>query len=513
MRVLDRLAPASPAASDLDLPAPLNLSRRHFMQGVGGLALGVCIGPALVACKPKDAASTAATPAAAKAFEPNAFLRITPDNRVVVIAKHLEMGQGTYTGLATLAAEELDADWQQVRVEGAPADAKRYGNTQMGGIQGTGGSNAMANSHEQMRRAGAAARAMLVAAAAERWKVPAAEITVSQGVLTHAATQQQATFGDLAEAGAQQAVPQTIALKQPQDFRLIGKAQLPRVDGTDKTDGSAVFTQDLRLPDMLVAVAAYPPQFGATLKSFDAAKAKAVPGVVDVVRFDGGKGYRGGVAVLAKNTWIAKQGRDALVTEWDDGAAVKLGSSELMAQYKALLATPGAVAKHEGNASAALSKACKTVIEAEYEFPYLAHAAMEPLNCLVRLGDQSCEIRNGEQMQTSDQMLVAELLGLKPEQVTLNQLYAGGSFGRRANPHADYLREAVSIAKGAHAQGHKVPVKLVWMREDDMRAGYFRPLYLHRIRAALDRARARSRPGNSAWSGSRSLPVRPSSRS
>lgn len=487
MRILERFAPPAPRLDPAELPAPVNLTRRQFVKGVGGLAIGVVIGPALSGCGPKGGSAPAGTESAAAAnFAPNAFVRVTSDNRVIVVAKHLEMGQGTYTGLATLVAEELDADWAQVSVEGAPADNTRYGNQQMGGMQGTGGSNAMADSHLQMRRAGAAARAMLVSAAAAQWKVPASEITVSKGVVTHAASGQQATFGALAEAAGQQSVPETVALKDPKAFTLIGQQKLSRKDNDSKTDGSAVFTQDMKLPDMLVAVVARAPQFGGTLKSVDATKAKAMAGVVDVVRYEGGKGYPGGVAVLAKNTWIAKQGRDALVLEWDDRAAEKRSSEAILAEFKQLAAQPGAVAKHEGDASAALAKAV-TVIEADYEFPYLAHAAMEPMNCLVHLTEQGCEIWNGEQMQTIDQGNVAARLGLKPEQVVIHQLYAGGSFGRRANTHSDYVMEAVNIASAARAQGHKVPVKLVWMREDDMRSGYFRPMFLHRIRAAASK--------------------------
>ena len=488
MRILDRVAPASLPAN---LPAPVNLSRRRFVQGVGGLAVGVTIGgPALLtACgdKAPPAPSTGEMAAVANAAHPpelNAFIRITPDNRVTILAKHLEMGQGTYTGLATLAAEELDADWDQVVVEGAPADAKKYGSPLTGGTQGTGGSNAIAISHEQMRKAGAAARAMLVQAAAQAWKVPAAEITVDRGVVSHAASNKKATFGELAEAAANQTVPETLTLKDPKDFKLIGNAKLPRKDSAGKTDGSALYTQDLKLPDMLVAVVAYAPRFSGSIKTVDATKAKAVAGVVDVVRFDGGKRHRPGVAVLAKNTWVAKQGRDALTIEWDDSAAVKLSSADIMASYKALAAKPGATAQHQGDAAAVLAKAPKNkVIDAEYEFPYLAHAAMEPMNCVVQLRDGGCEIWNGEQFQTVDQINVGALLGLKPEQVTIHQLYAGGSFGRRASSHSDYVLEAVSIAKAAQAQGHKGPIKMVWMREDDQRAGFFRPMWYHRVRA------------------------------
>ncbi|MEW6166498.1 MAG: xanthine dehydrogenase family protein molybdopterin-binding subunit [Pseudomonadota bacterium] len=474
MHPIRRFVEQTPAQR-AQLPGPVNLSRRQVLQGFGGLALGVCLGP--LAAAPQGAAKGSA------AFEPNAFVRIDADGSVTVLAKHVEMGQGSYTGLATLVAEELDADWSRVRVEGAPADTKRYVNSLMG-VQGTGGSSAMANAHEQMRRAGAAARAMLVAAAAAQWNVPASEITVENGVLRHTASGRSAGFGELAVAAGRQSVPTELRLKDPKQFKLIGKARLPRKDSADKTDGSAVFTQDVQLPDMLVAVVAHPPRFGATLKRFDAAKAKAIKGVVDVVAYEGGRGRFGGVAVLAKNTWVAQQGRDALSVEWDESRAMKDGSDAIMARFRRLADQPGTVARKAGDAEAALAKAGKR-IEAEYEFPYLAHAAMEPMNCVVRLGDKSCEIWNGEQFQTIDQAGAAALLGLQPQQVAITQLYAGGSFGRRANPHSDYVLEAVAIAKAMREKGRSNPVKLVWTREDDMRAGYYRPMALHRVRAAI----------------------------
>lgn len=474
----------APTAARTDLPAPVNLSRRDVLQGFGGLALGVYFAPVAAAQDVAIPGHAGGGAPAIAMFEPNAFVRIGTDGTVTVLAKHLEMGQGTYTGLATLVAEELDADWSQVRVEGAPADTKRYANTLMG-LQGTGGSTAMANAHQQMRQAGAAARAMLVSAAARQWKVPATSITVESGVVRHAGSGRKAGFGELAEAAALQPVPAEVKLKDPKQFKLIGKQQLRRKDSADKTDGSAVFTQDVRLPDMLVAVVAHPPRFGATLKRFDANKAKSIPGVVGVVAYEGGPGRFGGVAVLSKNTWIAKQGRDSLVVEWDESRALKSGSAQIMARFKQLAATDGTVAKNEGDAVGVLGKA-KTVVEAEYEFPYLAHAAMEPMNCVVRLGEQSCEIWNGEQFQTVDQGAAAALLNLKPEQVTITQLYAGGSFGRRANPHADFVLEAVSIARAMRDKGLNNPVKLVWTREEDQRAGYYRPMFLHRVRAALD---------------------------
>lgn len=442
-----------------------NLSRRGFLQGAAGLTLGLALPGVGLAARPG---------AAAASFEPTPFLRIGADNTVTVISKHLEMGQGTYTGLATIVAEELDAAWAQVKVEGAPADARRYKNLAFG-AQGTGGSTAMANSWGQMRETGATARAMLVSAAAKRWQVPAAEITVAEGVLRHAASGRQATFGELAEAASRETVPARVTLKDPKDFRLIGR-RAPRKDSAAKTDGSAQFTQDVHLPGMLVAVVAHAPRFGGQVKAFDASRAKAVKGVVDVVAIPGG------VAVLARDTWSARKGRDALGVEWDDSAAFKLGSDEILARYRELAARPGLVARSDGDTAGAFAGAAR-VVSASYDFPYLAHAAMEPMNCVVQRTDDGLEVWNGEQFQTVDQATLAAMFGLPPEKVKINMLYAGGSFGRRACTQSDYLREAAAIVK---ASGTRAPVKLVWMREDDMKAGYYRPLFHHRIEAALD---------------------------
>jgi isoquinoline 1-oxidoreductase beta subunit len=451
----------------------VNLSRRGFLKAGAGLTLGVALPGALAqTAGPGQGGSGVVAKAA---FEPNAFVRIGTDNTVTVIVKHLEMGQGTYTGLPTLVAEELDADWSQMRVEGAPADASRYNNLFMGPMQGTGGSTAMANSYEQMRKAGAAARAMLVAAAAERWKVAPDTITILRGAVLHQASNRRASFGQLAAAAAQQQVPQDVKLKDAKDFVFIGR-RAPRTDARAKSNGTAVFTQDVKLPGMLTALVAHPPRFGGKVRSFDASQAKAVKGVVDVVAIPQG------VAVLAGDFWSAKKGRDALVIDWDESGAFKLGSGEIMAEYKRLAATPGLSAKKEGDAAAALAQAAKT-LEAVYEFPYLAHATMEPMNCVVRLSADACEIWNGEQFQSIDQPAVAAAVGMKPEQVKLNMLYAGGSFGRRANPQADYVLEAVQIAK---AISGRAPVKLVWTREDDMRAGYYRPMYCHALKGGLD---------------------------
>ncbi len=443
-----------------------NGSRRDFLRSAVQAAAGLTLAIYL------PGTHAAPAPVAAPEFEPNAFIRIGTDGTVTVIAKHVEMGQGAYTGLATLVAEELDAVWSQVRVEGAPADASRYNNLAFGPVQGTGGSTAMANSWEQMRKAGASARAMLVSAAAAQWKVPAGEIRVSDGIVSHGT--HKATFGELAPAAALLPVPADVALKSPQDFKLIGK-HAPRKDSADKVNGRAQFTQDIHLPGMLTAVVAHAPRFGATVKSFDASKAKAVKGVVNVVQIPTG------VAVLAHDTWSAKKGRDALKIVWDESKAFKLGSEEVFQQFRALAQQPGLVAHNSGDTEAAFARPGR-VLRAAYDFPYLAHAPMEPLNCVVRIGEGECELWYGAQFQSIDQPSVAALLGLPPEKVKLNMLYAGGSFGRRASKDADYVLEAVQIAKAAKS---RAPIKMVWLREDDMKAGYYRPAFHHTLEATL----------------------------
>lgn len=449
-------------------------SRRDFIKLIGGLTLGFCLPGS------RDATAAGATIADANAgvsaaFEPNAFVRIGADSKVTVIAKHLEMGQGVYTGLATLVAEELDADWDQVSVEGAPADAKHYNNLLWGPFQGTGGSTAIANSFNQLRNAGAIARAMLVSAAAGQWGVPAKDVSVSRGRLIHAATKRNASFGEFVVHAAELPIPTDISLKQAKDFIYIGK-HVPRKDGKAKATGKAIFTQDIRLPGMLTGVVAHPPRFGSTVKGFDADAALQIPGVVDVVSIGNA------VAVLGNDFWSAKKGRDALIIKWNDSNAFKLDSSEIMAQYNILARGPGAIARAEGDADTALRSA-KKVIQAAFEFPYLAHAAMEPMNCVVRLGKGECEVWNGEQFQSGDQMALGQVLGISPEKIKLNMLFAGGSFGRRANPASDYILECARIAKAING---RAPVKLVWTREDDMRAGYYRPMFYHTIKAGLD---------------------------
>jgi isoquinoline 1-oxidoreductase beta subunit len=453
------------------------VSRRDFLRVTAVAGAGLTLAVSLPGCAPRGGKEESASDAP-PVLVPNAFVRIAEDGSVTVIAKHLEMGQGSHTGLATVVAEELDADWSKVRVEGAPADASKYNNLNFGPVMATGGSSAMANSYAQMRKAGATARAMLVAAAAKQWGVDPSGLSTENGVVNNPANGKRASYGSLAKAAATLPVPEDPPLKDPKTFRLIGKTA-PRVDAKAKAMGKAQFTQDFTLPGLLTAVVAHPPRFGATVKSFDATAAKAVPGVKDVVQIPAG------VAVLGDGFFAARQGRDKLTIEWDETKAYRGTTNEIFADYRARGGTAGKVVKHQGDAAAALRRGAQ--IDAVYEFPFLAHASMEPLNCVVRLSKDKCEIWNGEQMQTPDQMAVAALTGLKPEQVSLTMLFAGGSFGRRANPKADYVLEAVSIAKAIDG---RVPVKLVWTREDDMRAGWYRPMYVHAVRAALDNAGA-----------------------
>lgn len=460
--------------TNLTAPRP---TRRDFLKSAGGVGvMALTIG--FEWGSGRRALAAAVAPAAGAAFAPNAFLRIGADDSVTVIAKHVEMGQGAYTGIATIVAEELDADWARVRVESAPADAKRYANLAFGTIQGTGGSSAMANSWMQLREAGGKARAILLAAAVKEWKVPVADLTVEHGVIHHTASKRQASFGALVKTATTLPVPDHVQLKDPKDFKLIGHPA-PRVDAAAKSDGTAQFTLDVALPGMLVALLKRPPLFGATVKSFDAAAASAVPGVVKVVQVPRG------VAVVAKGFWAAKQGRDVLTVEWDDSKAEKRGSAALMDEYRRLADQPALSARKDGDAVQAIKDA-KRKVSASYEFPYLAHAPMEPLDAVVKLGADSCEIWAGDQFQTVDQANAAHTAGLDPQQVSIHTLYAGGSFGRRANPGSDYIVEAVSIAKAYGADG--TPIKFQWTREDDIHGGLYRPMYFHKLEAGLNAA-------------------------
>jgi isoquinoline 1-oxidoreductase subunit beta len=450
------------------------LSRRTTLKGMTGLVLGLYLKPDLAMAQ-SGAAQVLRADGSTGSFAPNAFVRIATDDTITVLVKHIEFGQGPFTGLATLVAEELDADWSKVRADHAPADANLYKNLLLGS-QGTGGSTAIANSYEQMRKAGAAARAMLVEAAAQNWRVPAGEISIERGVLRHARSNRQGRFGQFAEVAAKLPVPSDPPLKDPSKFRLIGReGTVKKLDVPAKTNGTAQFTIDIREPGMLTVVVVHPPRFGSKVATLDSAQARAVPGVVDV------KQIPSGVAVYADSTWPALKAREALSITWDESAAEKRSSSRLIEEYRALSRQKGTVAGQHGDVEAALAGA-ERVIEAEFVFPYLAHAPMEPLNGFLRWDANKAVARYGSQMQTFDQQTIASVLGLKPEQVSLETLLAGGSFGRRAQPTSHFAAELAEVAK---AIGPSRPVKLIWTREDDLRGGYYRPMFMHRLRGAI----------------------------
>lgn len=473
-----------------------NLGRRTFLKAGAALGAGLTLGFYL----PPGRAARQTAASTTASFAPNAFLRIAPDNTVTVLVKHLEMGQGVYTGLPMLVAEELEVPWEQVRVESAPANAKLYGNLSWGGTaQGTGGSTSLTNSWDQLRQAGATAREMLIAAAAALWQVEPGALKAENGVVVHSPSQRRASYGELAVKAAELTPPEHVKLKPPAEWNIIGKS-LPRKDGQAKVTGQAQFAGDLKLPGLLTALVAHPPLFGAKLKSIKADAARAVPGVKAVVEIPQG------VAVVARDFWSAKKGRDALNLEWDESGAAKVSSDALREQYLALAKTAGKIAADRGDAARALGQAAKT-LEATFTVPYLAHAPMEPLVCVVRLGDDACEIWAGSQLQTLDQAIAAKIAGLKPEQVTIHTLLAGGSFGRHANPTSDYIAEAVATAKATRELN--APIRLMWTREDDIKGGYYRPLFVHRM-TRLSMLRANRRLGYNAslanpfWPGRRS---------
>ncbi|MET3526889.1 xanthine dehydrogenase family protein molybdopterin-binding subunit [Phenylobacterium koreense] len=452
---------------------------------VGATRRDVVLGASLVggallvgACSPGDLLAVGANNDFG-AFGP--FIKIAPDGAVTVISKHIEFGQGNHAGLAAIVAEELDADWSKVKVEQAIANAKVYANLNMG-AQGTGGSSAIANSWDQLRKAGAAARAMFIEAAANKWNAPAGEIAVKDSVVSHAPSGRSATFAELLPDAAKVTPPATPTLKDPKAFTLIGTDRVRRKDSQAKSDGVARFTQDVQLPNMLVAMVAHPPRFGGKVAAFDAAEAKKVPGVVEVYEIPTG------VAVVANNTWAARQGRDALKVTWNEDGAEKRSSDAILASYHDLASdkTPATdklkwqVFESKGDIAGATGEA----VELAYDFPYLAHATMEPMNCVAQVGAGKAKLAFGSQIPTVDQLNTAKIVGMLPGAVQIETLFAGGSFGRRANFQSDYVAECVHIAKKV---GGERPVKLVWTREDDMAAGYFRPLTHHTVRITLDK--------------------------
>jgi isoquinoline 1-oxidoreductase subunit beta len=437
----------------------MTLSRRDVLVSGAGLLIAFHVP------RKGRAAQTDKKPS----VDPNAFVRVAPDESVTVLLAHSEMGQGIWTSLAMLIAEELDCDWSKIRVEHAPA-APAYAHT-VYGIQMTGGSTTTMSEFDRYRTVGAMAREMLVRAAADRWKVRPRLLHTENGFVVHGKA--RLSFGQLAEAAQRLSPPASVELKPKKDWKLIGKP-MRRLDTPEKITGKAQFGIDVQFPGMRIALIARPPVFGGKVKSFDATKAKSVPGVEQVVQVPSG------IAVIATNFWSAKLGRDALEIDWDLGPGAELDTSKLLASYREQAKAPGMVAVNKGDVDAALASAA-TRHQAEYDVPYLAHAPMEPLNCTVRLEGGRCEIWTGTQFQGMDQIVAAQIAGVPQEKVIIHTPFLGGGFGRRATLTAHFVAEGVHVAKAAG-----VPVKTVWTREDDIRGGYYRPLYVHRIEAGVD---------------------------
>jgi isoquinoline 1-oxidoreductase beta subunit len=443
-------------------------SRRKFLQTTALMGGGLIIGFHLPAFAKK--LRNAAIPAAEN-FAPNAFVRIGKDNMITVIVNHSEMGQGAYTSLPMIIADELDADWSKVKFEAAPVDPV-YNHPGFG-MQGTGGSTSTWVEWDRFRNAGATGRYLLVGAAAQTWNVDPSSLRTEKGFVIHDATGRKISYGELVDKAATITAPKEVKLKDVKDFKLIGKPT-KRLDTPEKINGSGIFGLDVKIPGLLTAVIARPPVFGGKVKSFNADKAKAIPGVKEVVQIDRG------IAVVANGFWPAKLGRDALEIVWDEGALSTLDSKTQTKQYADLAKQTGAVAKKEGDVTAAKDKAVKN-FDVIYDLPYLAHAPMEPLNCVADVKADSCEIWVGTQFQTVDAMTAAGITGLKPNQIKLHTTLLGGGFGRRAVLDAHFVSEAVQVSKAL-----KSPVKVVWTREDDIRGGYYRPRAYHTISAGLD---------------------------
>jgi isoquinoline 1-oxidoreductase subunit beta len=440
-------------------------SRREFLE-IATLAAGSLI---VAFALPVARAGSAAPRAAGGAV--NAFVRVGPDGVVTLTIPKSEMGQGVYTGYAQLIGEELEVDWRQVRVETAPVAAVyNFGDIP---YQYTGGSDSILSGFTLMREAGAKARILLVSAGAEALHVSPTELIAESGHIVHRASGRRLGYGSLAARAGELPAPKSVTLKPQSEWRLIGKP-LPRIDSREKSTGMATFGLDVRLPELHYAMISRPPTFGGTVISFDAVPAKAIPDVVAVVEVPSG------VAVIATNTWAARRGRDALKIKWRAGPAAGLSTSTIAQDYAALAPSSGVAALLVGEPSAAGTSISKQ-LAADYATPYLAHAAMEPLNCTVAFSGDVCDVYTGTQSQTFDRQSAAEVAELPPEKVHLHTTYLGGGFGRRSHPNSDFVRDAVSVAKA-----FRKPVMTVWSREDDMRGGYYRPQAHNRLTATLD---------------------------
>jgi len=445
----------------------VDLSRRRFLSVSaavgGGLLIGFTTGPSIGTA---DAAQNVASPP----FTPNAFVRIGADGQIVLTMPYVEMGQGTYTSIPMLIAEELEVSLSQVRVEHAPPDEKLYANPLLG-VQATGNSNAVRGAWQPLRQAGATARTMLVSAAAKRWNVDPASCRALSGVVIHAPTGRKLKYGDLAADAARMPVPANVALKRPEDFKLIG-TPAKRLDTPSKVNGTAIYGIDARPPGVKIATLAQSPVFGGRVKSVDDAKAKAVKGVRQIVRLDDA------VAVVADHMGAAKKGLAALVIEWDDGPHANLDTRQIVAELEKATLKSGAVAQNIGDADKALAGAA-TKVEAIYQVPFLAHATMEPMNCTVHVRKDGCEIWVGNQALARVQATAAKTTGLALDKVVVHNHLIGGGFGRRLE--IDGVTRAVQIAMQVEG-----PVKVVWTREEDIQHDMYRPCFFDRLSAGLD---------------------------
>jgi isoquinoline 1-oxidoreductase beta subunit len=445
----------------------VDLSRRRFLSVSaavgGGLLIGFTTGSAI---RTADAAGEGAS----ASFTANAFIRIGSDGQVVLTMPYVEMGQGTYTSIPMLIAEELEVDLKQVRLEHAPPDEKRYANPLLG-VQATGNSNAIRGAWQPLRQAGATARTMLVSAAAKRWNVDAASCRAQSGEVRHAPTGRRIKYGELAAEAARMPVPENVALKRREDFKLIG-SPAKRLDTPSKVNGTAVYGIDARPPGVKIATLAQSPVFGGRVKSVDDAKAKAVKGVRQIVRLDDA------VAVVADHMGAAKKGLAALVIEWDDGPYAKLDTNAIVGALEQATLKSGAVAQNIGNIDSAMANAV-TKVEATYQVPFLAHATMEPMNCTVHVRKDGCEIWVGNQAIARCQAAAAKITGLPLEKVVLHNHLIGGGFGRRLE--SDGVARAVQIAQQVDG-----PVKVVWTREEDIQHDMYRPYFFDRMSAGLD---------------------------
>jgi isoquinoline 1-oxidoreductase beta subunit len=457
------------------------VSRREFLKLCPSASAGLVLGFSLLT----DSSVRRASAAQAEPFAPNAFLSIGADGKITIWSPKSEMGQGVRTALPMILAEELDADWAAVAVEQADLDAK-YGD------QITGGSFSVRGAWEPLRKAGAAARAMLVAAASAKWNVEASTCRTEAGAVIHTSGR-RLNYSELVSAASRLPVPNDVVLKDPKDFRILGKAT-PRKDTPAKVDGSAVYGLDVQMPGMLYATITHCPVFGGEIRSFDAAKAKAVKGVRDVIAITrtemlhqfsfepSGKGHsnytRSGVAVVADSTWAAIQGRKALAVTWDEGSNAGISTAALREGLAKLADGPATVISNDGDAAKTMDQAAKRVT-AEYEVPFLAHATMEPVNCTALATDKGCEIWAPTQIPNAAAVSIAKALNIPRDSVKVHVTFLGGGFGRRLMQ--DYAVEAALVSKAMRA-----PVKLVWTREEDIQQDYYRPASLHRLQAGLD---------------------------